>query len=91
MNGKDAIQLLGQSPCRYRGVEALPSIKMLLISGTQYQCRNEKVLSGPACVRSRSSALPEATQAILPHSTFTTRPLLRPLPRVVGLRFLLVP
>ena len=37
----------------------------------QLQCRNGKVVSGSASFR--SSALPEVSQALLPHSTFTTR------------------
>ena len=46
----------------------------LLISGTQCQCSNGKVISGSAYIR--SSALPGVTQGLSPHSIFTARPFL---------------
>ena len=47
-----------------------------------------KGVLGPACFKT-SSALPEVTQALSPHSIVTTHPLLRQLLQVVGSYFLL--
>ena len=85
VDSSDILQLLRQSSCRYCKVEAQPRIKMLLRYPISMQ--EWKSVLGSACFKT-SSALPELTQALSPHSIFTTHPLLRQLPQVVDFCYL---
>ena len=48
VDSSNVLQLLRQSFFGYCRVEAQPRTRMLLLSGTQHQCRNGKVISGSA-------------------------------------------